>query len=96
MELAAFDGEFIESRMFFRECLGIIPVDAFMTLRFQRLHGQGLSRAGIDAGTAAVAVERRNLDAEFIVFQALADGFLGLEVSRSLGFFVSRYQIRTG
>ena len=95
MELAAFDGEFIESRMFFRECLGIIPVDAFMTLRFQRLHGQGLSRAGIDAGTAAVAVERRNLDAEFIVFQALADGFLGLEVSRSLGFFVSRYQIRT-
>ena len=48
MELAAFDGEFIESRMFFRECLGIIPVDAFMTLRFQRLHGQGLSRAGID------------------------------------------------
>jgi|GEM_PF-3840728 len=95
MELAAFDGEFIEGRMFFRECLGIIPVGAFMTLRFQRFHRQGLSRAGIDAGTAAVAVERRNLDAEFIIFQALANGFLGLEVSRSFCFFISRYQVRT-
>ena len=96
VELAALDGELIEARILRRNRLGVIPVCAFMALRVERLHDQRffLGRADVDAGAAAVAVERRYLHAEFIPFQALADGLFRREISRSRLLFISRYQVR--
>ena len=66
-----------------------------MTLGIEGFHGQSLSRASVSTSAAAVAVERRNLNAEFIIFEAFADGFFGLEAFRAVGFFFSRQEVRT-
>ena len=66
-----------------------------MTLGIEGFHGQSLSRTSVCTGAAAIAVERRNLNAEFIIFEAFADGFFGLEAFRAVGFFFSRQEVRT-
>ena len=66
-----------------------------MTLGIEGFHGQSLGRASVCTGAAAVAVERRNLNAEFIIFETFADGFLRLEAFRAVGFFFCRQEVRT-
>ncbi len=94
-ELAAFDTEFIEARIFDADRLGIVPVCRFFALGIERCKGECLYRTGLNAGTAAVAIERRYLNAEFIFFKAFADGFLRHEAFGSCFYFTFIEEIRT-
>ena len=74
---------------FLRECQAVLPVFLFFKLGLQGNHGKSLflSRADIGAASAALAVQRIDLNAVTKCFKSLSNGFFGYAAERSCGSF---------